>query len=115
VTKIGNEGLTSHPRISQRAITPCGGYLGPAADHLQPAAVVHHCHVRALLTAEERRQAMRGYWRKQWKSLIRDYSLLEMYRSIILKKFPGPINISQPLYSHSLDDLQDNMWKKERH
>lgn len=49
--KDGQWELTSHPRISQRVITPCGGYLGPEADHFQPAAVASHSLVGGFINS----------------------------------------------------------------
>lgn len=60
--KDGQWELTSHPRISQRVITPCGGYLGPEADHFQPAAVASHSLIGGFINsgAKPGRQATEG-------------------------------------------------------
>lgn len=71
--KDGQWELTSHPRISQRVITPCGGYLGPEADHFQPAAVASHSLVGGFINSGAKPGRQATYWRKQWRSLLGGY------------------------------------------
>lgn len=65
--KDGHRGLTSHPRISQRAITPCGGYLDRAADRFQPAAAVRHSQVWGLYSKQAKREA------REWGGIGRSH------------------------------------------
>lgn len=54
---------------------------------------------------KERGQGMRGYWKKPWKSLIRDSSLSGIYYTVVLQKsisYLHCIFLTEPLYNHPL-------------
>lgn len=62
--KDGHRGLTSHPRISQRAITPCGGCLDQAADRSNRSCCSSQPSLGALFKAGDGRGQRRRGWRR---------------------------------------------------